>query len=407
MKRLLKPFLLSVYRIFGLPYAVRFLCLKIFRTDRRKVVFSSFWGRGFADNPKYVALELLKRRPDLDLVWLSKNPGSIARQLPKGMRTGRYKGWGGICESATAAVRVDNQLINLHTLGYAKRADQLYVQTWHGSLGIKRIGFDFAEGTSDHDRRLWNRRIDGEMVDILVSNSSFESVIYREQWLGGGKICEFGHPRNDILVNGVSDDFARDIRMRCGFAKDEKILLYAPTFRDDDPEFDYSFDYDAVLNAVRLRFGGRWRMAVRKHPRMSSAMLGVGSRADIADVSGYPDMQELLTVVDALITDYSSCMFDFMLTGRPVFVYAKDLGKYEKSRGFYYPFSETPFSVAQDAGGVVQNVAMFDEAKYRAETKDFLKRRGCVEDGRAAERVADAILEFIDGGTGEGYGRGR
>ena len=388
----------SAYRMLGLYDAVGFLCRRCFRTDWRKVVFSSFWGRGFADNPKYVALELLRRRLDLDLVWLAGDQSAVRGQLPDGIRVGPYRGWGGIRESATAAVRVDNQLINLHTLGYAKRSDQLYVQTWHGSLGIKRIGFDFAEGTADHDRRFENRRLDGAMVDALISNSSFESEIYRAQWFGGGRICEFGHPRNDILVNGISSDVAADIRGRLGVSTKERILLYAPTFRDDDPKFDYSFDYGAVLSAVSRKFGGTWRMAVRKHPRMSSAMLGVLPGSDVVDASSYPDMQELLAVADALVTDYSSCMFDFMLTGRPVFVLAKDLEKYETARGFYYPFSETPFSIARDAAGLAENVAAFDEGSYGERREEFLKRRGCVEDGHASERVADMIIDFIDKG---------
>ena len=399
MNRRTKDVLKRVYLGCGVDRAVGMLCRHGFRTDRRKVVFSSFWGRGFADNPKYVALELMKRGLDLDLVWLAANPDAVRRTLPPGIRVGAYKGWAGLREASTAAVRVDNQLVNLHDVGFMKRPDQLYVQTWHGSLGIKRIGFDFADGTADHDRRYRNRVKDGAMVDALISNSTFESAIYREQWLGGGKILEYGHPRNDILVNGVAPEFAAEIRRRIGVAENERILLYAPTFRDDDPTFDYAFDYATVLSACEKRFGGTWRMVVRKHPRMSSAMLGVTPGAGVVDASSYPDMQELLAVTDALVTDYSSCMFDFLLTGRPVFVFARDLEKYETTRGFYYPFSETPFSVARDARQLAEGVKAFDEETYRRDRATFLAARGCVEDGHASERVVDLIVDFLNHGN--------
>ena len=395
MNRRAKDVLKRAYLGCGVDRAVGMLCRHGFRTNRRKVVFSSFWGRGFADNPKYVALELMKRGLDLDLVWLAANPDAVRRTLPSEIRVGAYKGWRGLREAATAAVRVDNQLVNLHDVGFVKRPDQLYVQTWHGSLGIKRIGFDFADGTADHDRRYGNRVKDGAMVDALISNSTFESAIYREQWLGGGRICEFGHPRNDILVNGVSPDFAGKIRQRIGVAVDERLLLYAPTFRDDDPKFDYVFDYESVLAACEKRFGGTWRMVVRKHPRMSVAMLGVTPGSSVVDASSYPDMQELLSVTDALVTDYSSCMFDFLLTGRPVFVFARDLAKYETTRGFYYPFSETPFSVAETDVVLCANIAAFDAEKYAHDREMFFKSKGCIEDGHASERVADLIVEFL------------
>ena len=380
----------------GIDRLVGFVCRRCFRTNPRKIAFASFWGRGFSDNPKYVALELLKRRPDFDLVWLCTNRSAVAKTLPPGIRTAPYGGLGGLREAATAAVRVDNQVINLLRAGFEKKPDQLYVQTWHGSLGIKRIGFDFAPGRLAWKDRHDNRVKDGAMVDALISNSDFESEIYRQQWFGGGTIHMFGHPRNDILVNGMDAAAAKAVRARLGVPEAEKVFLYAPTFRDDVPSYDYSFDAAVVLSAAAKRFGGTWRLAVRRHPKMPpQAFCGFGGTA-VLDVSGYPDMQELLCVTAALMTDYSSCMFDFMLTGRPVFVYAPDLARYETDRGFYYPLSETPFPVAQTEADLAAAVADFDETAYRDRCAAFLKGKGCVEDGHAAERTVDLILRWLD-----------
>ena len=134
---------------------------------------------------------------------------------------------------------------------------------------------------------------------------------------------------------------------------------------------------------------------VRLHPNMLSYVGDLGFGASVVDATRYPDMQELLIASDILVSDYSSCMFDFMLTRRPVFVHAPDLEEYQRVQGFYYPMSETPFPVAKTEAGLAENIASFDEAKYRAGVDAFLKGKGCVEDGHATERVCDLIESLL------------
>ena len=103
------------------------------------------------------------------------------------------------------------------------------------------------------------------------------------------------------------------------------------------------------------------------------------------------DMQELLAAADCLITDYSSCAFDFMLTRRPVFLYTPDIREYDTQRGFYYPLTSTPFPLAQNNAELQKNIDSFDEAAYRQKVEAFLAGKGCIEDGHASERVAELI----------------
>ena len=383
----------SAYRLLGLYGAVGFLCRRCFRTDWRKVVFSSFWGRGFADNPKYVALELLRRRRDLDLVWLAGDQSAVRGQLPDGIRVGPYRGWGGIRESATAAVRVDNQLINLHTLGYAKRSDQLYVQTWHGSLGIKRIGFDFAEGTSDHDRRFENRRLDGAMVDALISNSSFESEIYRAQWFGGGRICEFGHPRNDILVNGISSDVAADIRGRLGVSTKERILLYAPTFRGRVAKA--TTPRVLIPEFMKYELGDEYVLLCKHHPLVRRRPVISEYCSDFAmDVTDTMTIEDLLCVADICISDYSSLVFEASLLHIPMIFYAFDLEHYIDERDFYFDFKQyVPGKIVYSLDELIQAVNREDYCKERiAPFADmFFDHR----DGRATDRVVKLLYDNL------------
>ena len=114
-----------------------------------------------------------------------------------------------------------------------------------------------------------------------------------------------------------------------------------------------------------------------------------------ADVTEYPDIQELLAAADAVVTDYSSAVFDFLLTGRPAFLYAPDYKAYETMRGLYYPLEETPFPVALTNAQMAKHIASFDELVYKEKVRDFLEEKGSVEDGRAAFRVAGLIADRI------------
>ena len=116
----------------------------------------------------------------------------------------------------------------------------------------------------------------------------------------------------------------------------------------------------------------------------------------IIDVTDYLDMQELLAVADAGITDYSSWAYDYVLTRRPLFIYATDLDQYDQGRGFYYPLTETPFSISQNTDELSENILAFDDGAYQARIDDFLAKKECVDDGHASERIVGLIKQVTD-----------
>lgn len=135
---------------------------------------------------------------------------------------------------------------------------------------------------------------------------------------------------------------------------------------------------------------------VRLHPRSQDMVATIiPSSAGVVDATQYVDIQELLAAADCLVTDYSSCAFDFMLTRRPVFLYATDINQYVTERGFYYPLESTPFPLAHDNAELMKNVDAFDEAVYLPKVEAFIKEKGCMEDGHASERVADLIEQIV------------
>ncbi|MBP5286010.1 MAG: CDP-glycerol glycerophosphotransferase family protein [Kiritimatiellae bacterium] len=343
------------------------------RIDRKKIVFSQFQGGGFGCNQKYIALELLRRRRDLDLVWLARDPGGVS--VPAGIRIVPWKSRVALKELASAGVWCSNHNLGhfVKNRGLVKKPGQRYCQTWHGSFGIKRCTETLCAK-------------EAAMLDVFFANCTWEARLARG-WFGNGpEILVTGHPRNDIVVKSR----ARDWR-----AATTKTLLYVPTFRDDGATDAYLLDFRDVKAALEKRWPGEWKIQARLHPNLRKKGISLPFSSDVEDVTGYPDIQELLALADAVISDYSSCIFDFALSGRPAFVYAPDREKYETARGFYYPLSATPFPVAENPPALAEAIAQFDEGAYAGRLERFFAEKGSAEDGLASERAADVILSGV------------
>ena len=182
-----------------------------------------------------------------------------------------------------------------------------------------------------------------------------------------------------------------------------KTVLYAPTFRDNKSDVSaIKIDCMQLKHTLEKKFGGEWKVIVKAHMhnRHNSALRHMfANRDSIIDASDYIDMQELIAAADVGITDYSSWIFDFMLKGAPGFIYARDIGKYINSRGFFYPLSDTPFSIAENDDALSENIMNFDKTAYAEAVSKFLSEKECYEDGHAAERIVDFICELSGGQT--------
>ncbi len=381
--------------LFQLPPLRRFLAWwarNRWRIDGGKVVFATFSGADGC-NHKYIARALAKKRPDVDIVWLlgtaeyRKCGGKV--EIGRAVRMWTLRAYR---EAATACVWVDNAQTFLLNGMPPKREGQLYLNTWHGSLGIKRL-----DTASDEVRARYRKM---QAVNVVLTNSDFEDQVFRESCFPENRFLRFGHPRNDVffLPDGEKAAIRASVHRTIGVADGVHIALYAPTFREDAfATAAGQLDFDRWANALASRFGGEWKVAVRLHPHDAKAVAdGLFSLPHgLLDVSGYDDMQELLIAADVGITDYSSWIFDFLLGNGIGFIYAPDLAEYDQSRGFYYPLEETPFPIAETEDALCVNIRSFDMGKYETNRSRFLSARGCMEDGHAAERTADFIYSLI------------
>lgn len=366
-----------------------------FRIRRNKVVFSTFDGKGFGDNSKYIALELIRRNSQLELVWLMKKEEQS--DLPPEIRRVDNSWFSELYHLMTAGVWVDTHFKrHIFKKGLFKRRGQLYLQTWHGSLGIKNIPTVEELAPSLYYPMLADIR----SVDHLISNSIYEDIKFRECFstdkIQPG-ILKLGHPRNDIFFQDNSL-LSCKIKQQYGLTEDCRIFTYMPTFRKKRDLAAYTLDFERVLEALSRRFGGKWVIFMRLHPALAGkaadAFRGI---AGVVDVSSHPDSQELQIVSDILCTDYSSCIYDFILSRRAGFIFASDLQDYNTVRGLRYPLTETPFMIAENNDALVENILAFDDGGYQKNLDKFLEFHGCVDDGKASARVGDVIEEFVFG----------
>ena len=281
---------------------------------------------------------------------------------------------------------------------YRKREGQIYLQTWHGTP-LKRIGFDierpqFASGTAYYGHLAQ----DVAKWDLLLSQNPFSTPILRRAFKFDGEICEYGYPRNDVLSRGDSAATAAQVRERLGLPAGKRVVMYAPTWRDNQfyASGRYRFDLRLDLEQAWRALGEDHVFLIRGHHHLSDDV-SAGARPGFAlNVTDYPDIAELFLVSDVLITDYSSVMFDFASTGRPMLFFTYDLEKYRDSlRGFYFDFeAEAPGPLLATSADVIDAVRDADEvmAKYRGRHEAFIAKYCPLEDGKAAARVCDRLF---------------
>ncbi|MBR0507599.1 MAG: CDP-glycerol glycerophosphotransferase family protein [Clostridia bacterium] len=359
------------------------------KVNPRQILFISFQG-DYTCNPKYIAEELRKRNPDYEIVWSARKASLYNQSFPEEYRLVEQYSADFYRELGRSKLVVANS-VEFQELKSAKKKEQCWIETWHGSLGIKR--FDAASNGG----KQWvaaAKRV-GRLCDYLISDSTFENEVYRNSFWPKTTILEYGHPRNDILFNRSEELRGKMLQKVLGRAKEPadgvRFVLYAPTFRDSHSTASYSVDYDRLCAALSQRFGGTWNVLVRLHPTVRENANELRYGPNVIDLSSYPDMQEIMVIADAAVTDYSSWIFDYLLTGKPGFLYATDLASYDQERGFYYPLSDTPFSIAKNNDELEADILRFDDALYRTRAEAFLKDKGCFERGDAAERTADLI----------------
>ena len=366
---------------------------------QNKIVATTMRGRKYADNPRVLIERLQKENPRIDIVWLKDEKYDY--EIPFGVRPISYHNLlRKIYELSTAKVWINSHRIESY---FRKRKGQFFIETWHGGLGIKKIELDLPRIKKSKWELKEIRAMCGQ-ADVLVSNSDFLSTIYRNAMGYKGEILKCGYPKNDVFF-ADNTKVTENVKTHFGL-NDEKLCLYAPTFRDDFERkgiFDLSlFDIDVpqIKKSLRNRFGGEWEILIKWHPILTLYInenhITIPGTIDATD---YQNMQELLLAADVVISDYSSCLFDVALRKIPCFIYAKDFDKYKEERGVYFEMDELPFTYARNNDELINNILTYNHDDYIERWKRFTIRTGLYETGHATEDIANKIIDILNGKT--------
>ena len=369
--------------------------------EKNKIIFLTFRG-SYDCNPKWICEEIVRRGLPYQLFWAYREETQTGMEdYPPELKLvclGTLEFFRALC---SARIIVDNG-ISTASQFYKKKKGQFLIETWHGSLGIKKFSKDAV-----NDKK-WIRRAfdEGRMTDVCISNSAFEeNEVYRPDYWKKTPIWTHGHARNDILCE-QNTDRVRAIRKKVaqiyGLTEGDRICLYAPTYRDNGDMRPYELDYEALAHVLKQKFNGNWVIFTRFHYRIYQELvqrqMNTQGSVRVVNATDYPDIQELAVCTDVALTDYSSWICEYMLTRRPGFLFAADLKKYqEEERPFFFPLTDLPFPVAENKQQLLDNIAAFDNEKFVRRCNAFLKEKRSVDDGHAARRTVDEIEKIIGG----------
>lgn len=342
-----------------------------------RVLFQSLQGR-YSDSPRALYEQWIARRPGDTHTWVAK-PGFEA-EFPPGAALVPNDG----PVYAAAQEQADLIIASSHIGPFAKRAGSLYVQTWHGTP-LKRIHRDAVQHSgagldpADRDIARW---------DLLLSPNSVTTPRLRSAFGYDREVLETGYPRNDVLSSPAATRIRGELRAELGVDDATTLVLYAPTWRDDARGTTQRTD--AHLEGLRDHLDGDWKVLARLHYFTQGAGLGDGGPF-LIDVSGYPDAAPLYLAADVLVTDYSSVMFDFAITGKPMVFFAHDIDHYEGTlRGFYLDYrASMPGPIVDDVPTLARALqrSAGDRSEFAGRYEQFRREFCHLEDGLAGERV--------------------
>jgi CDP-glycerol glycerophosphotransferase len=353
---------------------------------RGSVVFESHVGLSYSDSPKYIYEALRRNRYPGRVYWAYEESSN---GFPKEANLVKRLSWGYVWALARAEFWVDNQ-------GFpkwmGKRKQTTYLQTWHGTA-LKTMGIHTPQVRAMLTDQRASLARSVNRFDYFLVRSEYDVRTLVEAFEMRAEPLRTGYPRNDVLLAPDAAEHTARLRARFGFPADRTVLLYAPTFRQDSGAFDPGFSFEQFAR----EFGDTHLLLVRAH-YLNTVTVPAGARGAVQDVSKYPDISELFLASDALITDFSSVIFDYALLDRPILFFAADEAGYTRDRGTYFDLAaEAPGPYTTDADGFFKQIRTLTTDDHHAEARRaFARRYGEFEHGDAAEQVYRRL--FAKGG---------
>lgn len=351
------------------------------KIDDKLIIFEAYMGRQYSCSPKSLYKSMLNddKYKEFTKVWAFKQPEEYQYLLEnENTRIVKYKSKEYYDVYSKAKYWVSNSRIPNEI---KKQDEQVYVQCWHGTP-LKKLGLDIDNytGTKISTKDLHdNYRIDAERYTYLLSPSFFfkEKITsaFGLKELGKEKIfIEEGYPRNDFLYEYTESDFD-NIKIKLNIPKDKKVILYAPTWRENQhkPGVGYTYDLGVDFELLKEKLENDYVILFRAHYFISNSFDFDKYNGFIIDACNYDDINDLYVVSDMLITDYSSVFFDYANLCRPIIFYMYDFEEYKNNmRDFYLDVNELPGNVIENEENLIEEIQNLENNyKYNDEYRKF------------------------------------
>ena len=397
-------FFMSLFRKLDSLYKhIKYFKFRFLKVNNKLIVFESFLGSKYADSPRAIYEYMMnnKKFSSYNFVWFFNDPDEY-KFLEKNHNTKvlKYRSNDYFKYYAMAGYWISNSRVYY---GLKKKKGQKYVQCWHGTP-LKRLGFDIkvtGGNAMNSVKDIRNKyQSDAANYDYMVSPSKFVTDKYKSAFNLANcnksvKIIEKGYPRNDFLSNFSNSDIKR-IKKELGINSNKKVILYAPTWRDDQHESGVGYVYQSPVDFdyLKERLSDKYIILFRAHYFVANSFNFDKYKGFLYDVSDYSDINDLYVISDLLITDYSSVFFDYSILKRPIVFYMYDLDTYKgKLRDFYIDLHELPGEIVQKEENLVKVIEKSSKLSYNNKYKKFNDKFTYLEDGNATERVVTEIFE--------------
>jgi len=365
---------------------------------KKLIMFESFSGKQYSCNPKAIYEYMCQYHPEYHMYWSVDRKYVDYFDKEKLKIVERYSiKWLFLLGFSKFWVINSRMPVTL-----PKPKHTRYLQTWHGTP-LKKLAFDMGDvhmpnTTTDQYKQKFY--VESRNWDYLLSPNPYSSQIFRRAFRFEKELLETGYPRNDVFYQGDLQEKCTAIKKRLNIPDDKKVILYAPTWRDNQfyKVGHYKFDLPLDLKALQEQYGHRYIIILRMHYLVAENFDLTTYQGFAFDFSQGEDINDLYLISDLLITDYSSVFFDFAKLKRPIMFYTYDIEEYRDTlRGFYFNIeAEAPGPLVKDMAGVLQSLEHFDRygmfLNYKDKYQRFYDKYCCLENGTSTKQVVEQIL---------------
>ncbi|WP_198546714.1 bifunctional glycosyltransferase/CDP-glycerol:glycerophosphate glycerophosphotransferase [Alteribacter populi] len=359
---------------------------------KNKILYESFLGRNYSDSPKYIYKYIDENhKQDYKNVWIFSDERNDLNHLNHKVKRFGIKYF---YHLATSKYIVNNMR---QPVWFHKREGQVFLETWHGTP-LKKLVFDMEDVHSANPNYKRDFYLQSRDWDYLVSANKYSSDIFRRAFLFDNELLEYGYPRNDILYNPDKDSISEKVKSKLGIPLNRKVVLYAPTWRDDEyyKPGQYKFKLELDLKRLKKELGNEYYFILRTHYFIADNLDIDGVEDFVYNGSHYDDIAELYLISDILITDYSSVFFDFANLKRPILFFTYDLDKYKDTlRGFYLDHeTEWPGPTLLTNDQVINTLKNLEieYAPYMKKLETFHGEYCEWDNGLASKNIAEKVI---------------